>query len=133
MRRLLRHINGTDQPTLNVYGNCGQAFRTSPGVYSCPRDFDHIMSCIEGVASDRLEIAAILRAEGFDLQDAAALLPFYFHRFVVCGADRESSTVLSIMGTDAIVYAEDLRWYLQSEFLRSGQQHAAPNAAPPPR
>jgi len=74
MRRLLRHINGTDQPTLNVYGNCGEAFRTSPGVYSCPRDFDHIMSCLEGVPSDRLEIAAILRAEGFDLQDAAPLL-----------------------------------------------------------
>ena len=34
----LQVMNGTDIPTLNVYGNCGEPHRTSVGVYSYPRD-----------------------------------------------------------------------------------------------
>jgi cell wall assembly regulator SMI1 len=33
-RALLQVMNGTDIPTLNVYGYCGEPHRTSVGVYS---------------------------------------------------------------------------------------------------
>jgi hypothetical protein len=122
LRLLLSQINGTDLPTLNVYGYCGEPHRNGLGVYSYPRDIDHVMLRIQDVTPDREAIAEVLRTDGLDLPDDAGLLPFYSHRYVVCGLDRASSPVLSVHGTDAIVYGEDLRQYLLAEFTQSGQQ-----------
>jgi len=121
VRLLLSQINGTDLPTLNVYGDCGEPHRTGLGVYSYPRDIDQILLMIQDVTPDRHEIAEVLGMEDFDLPDDAGLLPFYSHRYVVCGSDRASSPVLSIVGTDAIVYGEDLRQYLVAEFSPNEQ------------
>ena len=127
VRLLLSQINGTDLPTLNVYGDCGEPHRTGLGVYSYPRDIDHVLLMIQEVTADRPQIVEVLRMDGFDLPDDASLLPFYSHRYVVCGSNRESSPVLSIHGTDAILYGEDLRQYLRIEFTPNGQPGAGPN------
>lgn len=121
LRLLLSQINGTDLPTLNVYGYCGEPHRKGLGVYSYPRDIDQVILRIQNITPDREAIAEVLRMDGFDLPDDAGLLPFYAHRYVVCGLSRAPSPVLSIQGTDAIVYAEDLRQYLLAEFTQSGQ------------
>jgi len=44
----------------------------------------------------------------------------YIHRYLVCTIDLNSSVVLSIVvnATDAIVYGNTLREYLEKEFLR---------------
>jgi transposase-like protein len=43
----------------------------------------------------------------------------YFHRYLVCTTDLNSSVVLSIVvnATDAIVYGNSLKEYLEKEFL----------------
>jgi hypothetical protein len=72
---------------------------------------------------DRDGIAQVLLEQGFHLPVDAGLVPVYSHRFLVCGADPLDGAVLSIVGTDAIVYGGTLLEYLCSEF---------PGADPPP-
>src|SRR5262245_16473756 len=47
-KRMLRVVNGTDLPTLNVYGMCGEPHTTSVGVYSFPRD----LSIVKGLMKE---------------------------------------------------------------------------------
>jgi hypothetical protein len=116
-KRMLRVINGTDIPTLNVYGLCGEPHRTSIGVVSFPRDLLIVKECIKEVHKDFPAIVSVLSDDGFELEKNASLVPVYGHRYIVCGSDLNQSTVLSIVGTDAIVYGDSLRAYLQVEFL----------------
>jgi len=49
------------------------------------------------------------------------LVPVFAHRYVVCSSNLDDSVVLSIVvhDTDAIVYANSLREYLEEEFLET--------------
>jgi hypothetical protein len=110
-------MNGTDLPTLNIYGSSGIRPREGIGVYSFPRDVDEIQSRIARAKKDRDGIAQELTDQGFDLPATAGLIPIYAHRYLVSTFDPNSSVVLSIDGTDAIVYGNSLREYLEREFL----------------
>ena len=116
-RAFLAAMNGTDMPTFNVYGSSGEPHRQSVGVYSYPRDLELVKHRIEAVAQDRAEIIAELADQGFDLPQEAKLVPIYIHRFIVCESNLERSVILSIHGTDAIVYSRSLQEYLTAEFL----------------
>jgi hypothetical protein len=110
-------MNGTDLPTLNIYGSSGIRPREGMGVYSYPRDMEEIRWRINRAKADRDGIAQELAEQGFDLPVTAGLIPIYAHRYVVSTCDPSSSVVLSIEGTDAIVYGNSLREYLEVEFL----------------
>ena len=114
-------MNGTDIPAINVYGNSGEPSRTSVGVYSFPRDIERIVQRIDDVDQNRAEITADLAEQGYELPPNTRLLPFFSHRYVVCGPDTDISTVLSVIAydVDAIVYATSLQEYLEREFLSS--------------
>ncbi len=116
---MLHIINGTDLPTLNVYGSSGEPPRTYVGVYSYPRDLSIVQQMRQDIGRDRDEIAAVLSDQGFDLESTAGLVAIFSHRYIVCGTDPDKSVVLSIVGTDAIVYGDSLRTYLQKEFLQN--------------
>jgi hypothetical protein len=114
----LRAMNGTDLPTLNVYGYCGEPLRESVGVYSYPRDLQLVQHLMSEVQTHRQTLTTTTAEEGFDLPLAANLVPIYGHRYVVCTSDLDSSVVLSIHGNDdAIVYGKSLQEYLEREFL----------------
>jgi hypothetical protein len=116
-RKMLSALNGTDLPTRNVYG--GQcAPKESVGVYSYPRDLEHVRQRISDLAEDRDGIISELAEQGFTLHPDARLVPIFSHRYVVCDSDPMICVVLSIVGTDAIVYGDTLRTYLEKEFLR---------------
>ena len=119
-RAFLREMNGTDLATLNVYGSCGEPPLESVGVYSYPRDIETVKARIEHIGASRAEIAADLAGQGFELPAEASLVPVFIHRYLVCTSDLNSSVVLSIVAnaTDAIVYGNSLREYLENEFLR---------------
>jgi hypothetical protein len=119
-KAFLREMNGTDLATLNVYGSCGEPPSESVGVYSYPRDIETVEACIEHICASRAEIAADLAGQGVQLPMEASLVPMFAHRYVVCTPDLNSSVVLSIVvnATDAIVYGNSLREYLEKEFLR---------------
>lgn len=114
----LRKMNGTDLPTVNVYGSSHPPMH-SVGVYSYPRDIDIVRYRIQAIHRNRREIALDLADQGFDLPLDAGLMPIFSHRYVVC-ANPESSIVLSVVvdSVDAIVYADSLKEYLEKEFLR---------------
>jgi len=117
-RTFLRSMNGTDLPTLNVYGYCGEPPRHSVGVYSYPRDLEIVRGLIEDVSKERVELMATMAGEGFALQASAALVPIYGRRYLVCTPSVDRSVVLSTDGSDdAIVYGNTLKEYLQREFL----------------
>ncbi len=118
---MLGVMNGTDLPTINVYGSSGEPARERPGVYAYPRDLALVESMMAEVEPDRAGIAEVLLEQGFQLKPDAALVPVYSHRSLVCGADLMDGPVLSIVGTDAIVYAGSLIEYLQTEFLGGDQ------------
>ena len=117
-RALLIAMNGTDLPTLNVYGSRGHTPpHQSVGVYAYPRDVDVVKQRIEDLRGHRAQAAAALAEQGFDLIPEAQPVPIYIHRYVVCTPDLDSSVVLSVHGADAIVYGYSLREYLGREFL----------------
>lgn len=120
-RSFLREMNGTDLPTLNVYGSCGEPHRHSVGVYSYPRDIELVKERIEHISSSRAEIRSDLADQGFELPLDAALVPIFAYRYVVCSSNPDSSVVLSIVvhDTDAVVYANSLKEYLEKEFLET--------------
>jgi hypothetical protein len=119
-RAFLQVMNGTDIPTLNVYGSCGEPHRTSIGVYSYARDLKMVEQRLEDVRESRNEIATDLRKQGFDLLAQAGLVPIFGHRYVVCTSNLNCSVVLSIVvdDVDAIVYGNSLQEYLEREFLQ---------------
>jgi len=117
-RALLRTMNGTDLPTLNVYGACGQPSRQGPGVYSYPKDLEIVRRLAQDVSNNRTELRATMAEQGFVLQPAAALVPIFAHRYLVCTPNLDTSVVLSVHNfDDAIVYGQSLREYLEKEFL----------------
>jgi cell wall assembly regulator SMI1 len=118
-REFLRAMNGTDLPTLNVYGYCGEAHRRSIGVYSYPRDLEVVRRRIKDVREWWPDLVKTMAEQGFALSADSALVPIYIHPYVVCTSDPGSSVVLSIDdGSDAIVYGNSLEEYLRREFLR---------------
>ena len=119
-KAFLRKMNGTDLPTLNVYGSCGEPHREWVGVYSYPRDIETVKEQIEHIRTSRSEIAADLAEQGFGLPSEASLVPVFDSRYVVCTSDLNNSVVLSIVvhDVDAIVYGNSLKEYLENEFLR---------------
>jgi hypothetical protein len=115
----LQAMNGTDLPTLNVYGYCGEPLRRSTGVYSYPRDIETVRWRVRELGEYRKEIAADLADQGFLLPADAGFVAIYGHRYLLCTSDPDSSVVLSIVvrSVDAIVYAKSLKEYLEKDFL----------------
>ncbi len=118
LRCMLSVMNGTDLPAINFFGSSGHPVRECAGVYAYPRNLALVRSMIADVQPDRTEIEDVLAEQGFRLEPGDGLVPIYSHRFLVCGADPLDSPVLSIQGTDAIVYGRSLAEYLGAEFLR---------------
>jgi hypothetical protein len=118
-KAFLREMNGTDLATLNVYGSSVEPPRESVGVYSYPRDIETVKARIEHIRACRVAIAADLAGQGFELPAEASLVPVFSHRYVACTSDLNKSVVLSIVvnDTDAVVYGNSLKEYLEKEFL----------------
>lgn len=118
-RHMLRMMNGTYYPTGTPDPFAFISRQKAVFIYSYPRDIDLVRQRIEDLdlESSFLYLQNVLRMQNFDLEADAGLVPIYQHRYVVCSSDPATSTVLSIMGTDAIVYGNDLKEYLQREFL----------------
>lgn len=130
-RAFLRAMNGTDLPTLNIYGYRPEPPHTSVGVYSYPRDIaliqDLMEEAIEEVLEHRAALTAALAAQNFDLTTVVSLVPVYEHRYLVCTADLSSSAVLSLYSAEdaavsASVYGTSLEEYLQREFVVEPQR-----------
>jgi hypothetical protein len=113
---MLKIMNGTDLPTINTYGSEAPS-ALSVGVYSYPQDLALIQEKMQNIAEFRSDIEDIFSdEESFQVFPDDVLVPIYGHRYLVCSADSRQSMVLSIVGSDAIVYGTSLIDYLKHEF-----------------
>jgi hypothetical protein len=113
-REMLGVMNGTTTPNFDY--SAVEPFRLRD-VYSYPRDLATINAYIEILNPEMSEIIEVLSEQGYYLEAKSKLLPIYSHRYLVCSDNNKTSVVLSIMGTDAIVYGASLAEYLLVEFL----------------
>jgi hypothetical protein len=108
----LRHMNGTDKPTINVYGERGEPYRYASGYYSYPRDLDAVKDTIKwihddfGVTPDFIEEHKIPR-----------IMPIVSHRCLVIDRCAENP-VLSMYGRDSIFYASSLESFLVNDIFK---------------
>jgi SMI1-KNR4 cell-wall len=117
-KTFLRKMNGTDLPTLNLYGESGEPYRQSIGVYVYPRDLQLVKELSNGVKHGLNELRTTLEEEGFFIPPHCDFVPIYAHRYILCTAEANDSTVLSIWdASDAILYGTSLAEYLEREFL----------------
>jgi hypothetical protein len=98
------------------YGTGGLAVYRAPGFYDWLHDEEYIHAAMIEVADTSAFAEEIDRANGggrwLEGGPSPQLLPIFGHRYVV---DDDAQWVLSIVGSDAIVYGEDLRDYLLIE------------------
>lgn len=110
----LRHMNGTDKPTINVYGDCGEPYRYASGYYSYPRDLDDVRDTIKWIHDD-----FGITPESIENHKIPRIMPIVSHRFLVM--DRcAGNPVLSMYGRDSIFYAPSLETFLVNDIFKGG-------------
>lgn len=124
LKTFFKVMNGTNLPTLNVYGSSGEPPRHSVGAYAYPRDLEIIKRRINDAETDREQLTVTMAEQGLVLAPEDRLVPIYDIRFAVCTPDPASCVVLSFAdGWDAIVYGSTLQEYLGREFLKTIETH----------
>jgi hypothetical protein len=117
-KAFLGTMNGTDLPTLNVYGDSGEPNKQWVGAYAYPRDLQLVKDLISQVKQGRDRLQITMEEQGFTIPIQCDFVPIYAHRYVLCTGNASESTVLSIYDSfDAIVYGATLAEYLEREFL----------------
>lgn len=114
-KAFLKHMNGTDLHTVNVYGESGEPYAYSVGYYSYPRDIKVVKDMITWIL-EKYKISE----EDLENLEIPHILPIVSHRFLV--ADRcDTNPVLSMYGTDTILYADSLQSFLVGDIFSNHQ------------
>ena len=108
LKIILRNINGTDLPTINIFGNSGEKPIYSVGVYSYPKDLKHIQDRINNIKEYSKEW-------DFEFLENDILFPFYIHRYFQI-RNNEILRVVSIYDEDGIIFGNTVKEYLENEF-----------------
>lgn len=119
-RLMLRFMNGTFYPDETIEPRSTiDSHRKEIGIYSFPKDIELMHQRIHDLELESafVDIQVVLHESGFELEAGSGFVPIYGHRYIHCSSNPIKSTVLSIVGTDAIVVGYNLREYLQKEFL----------------
>lgn len=112
-KEFLRYMNGTDKLRVNVYGESGVAYQYAPGYYSFPRDLEAVIEQITWVY-DSCEITK----EKIEERQIPHIIPIVGHRCLI--ADRcDSHPVLSMYGSDIILYSSNLQRFLVDDIFRN--------------
>ncbi|MEO6656457.1 MAG: SMI1/KNR4 family protein, partial [Pyrinomonadaceae bacterium] len=111
----LKYMNGTDEPAINVYGECGEPYRYASGYYSYPRDWDSVKEKIKWIYDD-----FGVTPEFIEETKIPPIMPIVSHRFIVL--DRcAKNPVLSMYGRDSIFYAPSLESFLANDIFVAGR------------
>lgn len=107
----LRNMNGTDKPSINIYGN-EETVSYAPNFYSFPRDLNIIKDRINWIYEEFLVDEEDVRREKIP-----HIIPIVGHRFLIADNCAENP-VLSMYGRDTIVYAPNLQSFLVADIFR---------------
>jgi hypothetical protein len=114
-RMFLSCMNGTNQPTVNLFGDSGQSYVNGPGYYSYPQDIDAMRDLIRWIHESFKLTPALV-----ETRQIPHIVPLVNHRFLIM--DRcQTNPVLSMYGSDVIIYASSLPSFLVNDIF---DQHA---------
>lgn len=86
--------------------------------YQYPRDIEKSNWLVEEIKEFKIYAEEALTEAGFDVSKIVGYVPIYSHRALVVFVDKNLSPVISVWGSDIIVYGNNLKEYLKNEFLR---------------
>jgi hypothetical protein len=110
----LSHLNGIDLPEINVYGFSGEPHVRRTQAYSYPRDMTLIKEMMSYISEDYDEIIEELTEQGsLPVGSAVKFIPLYGHRYLACTPNLNESNIYSIVGSDAILFANSIEDYMQ--------------------
>jgi hypothetical protein len=118
LRVFLSVMNGLDRESINIYGMCGEPFRTKYTIYSYPRDFELIRGQIARLQSSVEELAGYLtdlRVSG----EGVRFVPLCMGTYVVCSDDNTYSPVVYCDGSFVDIVGETIKESLILRFLPS--------------
>ena len=113
--QMLRTFNGFDRDCIDVQGGEGPS-RHRRSFYKYPDDLLSQTRLLEDLETHRKVVNAVLEEEGFDSADVVGFVPIYGHRALVAFTDPTLSPVLSVVGSDVIIYGHNLQSYFRHEF-----------------
>ena len=117
-REMLLNFSGYDTPQISINPEGKNEIKFKDSFYQYPRDIEKTKWLVEDINKFKIYAEIALIEEGFDVSKIVGYIPIYSHRALVVFENKYLSPVISVCGSDIIVYGNDLKEYLKNEFLR---------------
>lgn len=86
--------------------------------YQYPDDYEKSRWIINEIDENKFEAESVLSEAGFNISKIVGYIPMHHHRVLVVFEDKYLSPVISVWGSDIIMFGNNLREYLKNELLR---------------
>jgi len=113
---MLKVFNGFDTLQISIDPDGKYETEYDRTCYKYPADLGKTKSLIDEVHKNIEFANLVLEEAGFDSTQIEGFIPLYGHRVLVVLKDKQQSPVLSIWGSDIILYGESLIKYWTHEF-----------------
>lgn len=117
-REMLLILGGLDTPEISIDPDGEEEIRFVDFLYQYPRDIEKSKWLFEDINTFKFYAEEVSIEAGFDVSKIVGYIPIYNHRVLVVFENKYLSPVISVMGGDIIVFGNNLKEYLQYEFLR---------------
>ncbi len=117
-RKMLLIFKGFDKSHISIDPEDEYRVNYDDRFYQYPRDLKKSKWLVEEITAFKNEAELALSEEGFNVSEIVGYIPIYGHRALVVFKDKKKSPVISVWGSDIIVYGNNLKEYLRNEFLR---------------
>ena len=113
---MLKVINGFDSMHISIDPNGIEEPNYKRRCYKYPEDLESTKYLIDEVNENIIYANEALQEAGFDSNQVESFIPLYGHRVLVVLKDKLQSPVISIWGSDIILYGDSLFNYWHQEF-----------------
>lgn len=117
-REMLLTFVGLDRSEISIHSENGTIeYSNSSFFYHYPYEFEKAKWLIEEICNNYNEALIAIEQAGFDTSKIVGFVPIHEHRAVVVFKNKYLSPVISIMGSDIIVFGDTITNYLENELL----------------
>ena len=117
-REMLLNIGGLDTAEISIDPDGEDEIEFDDFFYQYPKDIEKSKYLVEDINTFKFYAEEVLNESGFDVSKIVGYIPIYHHRILVVFENKYLSPVISVWGSDIIVYGNNLNEYLKNEFLR---------------
>lgn len=118
-REMLLTIGGLDTEEISINPDGEEEIKFDNFFYQYPRDVEKSKWVVEDINTFKFYAEEPLIEAGFDVSKIVGYIPIYSHRVLVVFKNKYLSPVISVWGSDIIVYGNDLKEYLKNDFCRN--------------